>query len=82
MQDFREAFADKQRELAELESLIERSEIVVPMVGKKVGAIIKGKAKALTAKEAGQQQICSTTICCKHPVFGEMLWRAFGDGNR
>jgi len=82
MQDFREAFAEKQRELAELGSQIEQAEIVIPMVGEKVGAIIKGKDKALKAKEAGQQQICSTTICCKHPVFGEMLWRAFGDGNR
>lgn len=80
--DFREAFADKQRELAELGSQIEQTEIVISMLGEKVGTVIKGKDKALKAKEAGQQRICSTTICCKHPVFGEMLWRAFGDGDR
>jgi hypothetical protein len=79
MQDFRKAFADKQREVAELASEIEQAEVVISMLGETVATVIKGKDKALKAKEAGQE-ICHTTICCKHPVFGEMLWRAFGDG--
>jgi hypothetical protein len=75
-----ELFADGINRLREIESKINDAEVVLATKADGSQSVIKGKQVIAERVKEAQQTVEAELIRCTFPVFGETLWRAFGDG--